>query len=74
MIAQHVMEIISDCESEKISRETLDFSEIQDLYSLIGIIASVVKIPEQARVEILKWALERQAQALQSCPADYVER
>lgn len=58
-IATHLMALINDCETGIVSQETLGFSEVQDLYSVLGVLASTEAVPEAFRVQLLNWALER---------------
>ena len=61
VIAQQLMELVQACESGQISQETLGYSELQDLYSVLGIISSNDSVAEDFRVQLLNWALERQS-------------
>ena len=51
----------------------LGYDEIQDLYVLLGIVASNDRVPENFRIEILNWALNRQKARLSSCTPDQNE-
>ena len=53
------MPIVTDCETGVIPEATLGYSEMQDLYSILGVIASNEQIEEEFRVSLLNWALER---------------
>ena len=57
--------MIQDCESGKISGEVLEITDVQDLYSVIGLLASMNAVPEDFRVQLLNWSFERLSQALQ---------
>jgi len=72
-ISQHLVAIISSVEASPVSSDQLGFSEVQDLYSLLGIIASTEAVPEDFRVNLLNWALERQSQRLVQCPPEQKE-
>ena len=64
-IAQQLTEVIQDCESGKISADVLEITDVQDLYSVIGVLASMNSVPEDLRVQLLNWSFERLSQALQ---------
>ena len=42
--------MIQDCESGKISADVLDITDVRDLYSIIGVLASMNSVPEDLRV------------------------
>ena len=60
--------MLERCETQQPGAEaTLGVSEIQDMYSVLAIVASNESIPEAFRLNLLNWAIGRQRSRLQQC-------
>ena len=63
--------MIEDSENGK-KGNVLETTDLQDLYSVIGVLASMGAVAEEYRVQLLNWSFERLSKALQQ--ATQIER